>query len=69
MSKSAEHKILAGLEDAVRYAKCNHEFIVQHIHEMSDGRARIRSRCDRCGGHKTEYTDPGAVEFVNVIIR
>lgn len=72
MSERAANKIIAGLEDALKFAECGHDdrdFVVIHMHDMGDGRARVRSRCEKCGGTLTTYTELGAVEFVNVHIQ
>lgn len=60
------NKILAGLEDALAYAKCDHVMVVQAIDEMPDGRSRVRSRCDKCAGIETTFYPPGHIEFVKV---
>jgi hypothetical protein len=59
-------KIVEGLQAALDYAKCEHDFIVQGMRKMPDGRARVKSRCDRCAGTRVTYYEPGVLRFVEI---
>lgn len=60
------NKILEGLEDALQYARCAHDMIVQSVTDLGDGRKSVTSRCDRCGGRETKLYPQAAIEIFEV---
>ena len=61
----AADKIIAGLEDALAYANCKHDFIVIRIEQVL-GSVRVSSRCDKCASVTTQYMPAGSVQFFTI---
>ena len=66
MRERPVNKIVKGLEAAVAFANCDHDWIVKDISEHPSGYIKVKSRCDWCGTVQHKFLPQGSVEFVKV---